>query len=147
MGQTQFAAGANENVFIEHDGKKIYAVQSHSFDENTNVTLQHGYGSQEAIGQTRGAKQYTITIETSIALEYDSDTLPAYLLLREPGAEVTRYIGNWKTVFSGLTFSSHRETGNLQNFGESLTATATKRQDFFKGKPVTFDKANKALGR
>ncbi|WP_103110699.1 hypothetical protein [Brevibacillus reuszeri] len=147
MGQTQFAAGANEQVFVEHDGDKVYAVQSHSFDENTNVTLQHGYGSQEAIGQTNGAKQYSITLETAIALKYDDDTLPLYLLLREPGSEITRYIGKWKTVFSGLTFSNHRETGNLQNFGESITLTATKRQDFFKGKPIAFDTANKALGR
>ncbi len=147
MGDKQFAAGANEGVFVEHDGKRVYAVQSHSIEENTNVRLQHGYGSQEAIGQTRGAKQYTINIESSIALEYEDDVLPLYLLLREPGTEITRYIGQWKTVFTGLTFSSHSESGNLESMSERISLTATKRQDFFKGRPVSFDTAISALGR
>lgn len=147
MAQKEFAAGANEGVYVELDGKQIYAVQSHSIEENTNVKLQHGYGSQEAIGQTKGAKQYSITIESSIALEYDEGTLPLYLLLREPGAEITRYIGKWKTVFTGLTFANHRESGNLENLTESISLTATKRQDFFNGKPVEFDKAKAALGK
>lgn len=147
MSQKEFAAGANEGVFVEHDGNKVYAIQSHSIEENTNVRLQHGYGSQEAIGQTQGAKQYNISIESSIALEYDDGTLPLYLLLRQPGSEIVRYIGNWKTVFSGLTFASHRENGNLENLSENVSLTARKRQDFFNGKPVTFDQAYSALGK
>ncbi|MGG1249888.1 hypothetical protein ABE205_19560 [Brevibacillus agri] len=147
MTARQYAAGANQGVFVEKDGKKIYSVQSHSIEENSNIRLVHEYGSEEAVGQTRGARTHSISIESAIAMEYEGDTMPLYLLLREPGTEITRYIGEWKTVFTGLMFNNYRETGNLENQNESISLTATKRQDFFKGRPVSFDKAKSALGR
>ncbi|MED1954883.1 hypothetical protein [Brevibacillus centrosporus] len=143
---TQFAAGANSGVFIEVDGEKIYAIQSHRISESETSRHVHGYGSEESIGQTSGARQHTITLETAVALEYPEDTVPLYILLRQPGTEVVRYIGKWKTVFTGLRFSNYDESGNLESANESITLTSTKRQDFFNGKPVSLNTALSALG-
>lgn len=148
MSKREYAAGANEGVFIEHEGKKIYSIQSHSIEETNNSQLRHEYGTQDAVGQTRGSRSHTLTIETAIALDDGGeDVVPLYILLRTPGTEITRYIGEWKTVFSGLKFNNYRESGNLESMNESITLTATKRRDFFKGKPVSVDKAKTALGR
>ncbi|MGO0058648.1 hypothetical protein ACTID9_01040 [Brevibacillus fluminis] len=144
---TQFAAGANSGVYIEQDGKKLFAVQSHRISESETSKDVHGYGSSESIGQTSGARQHTITIESMIANDYADDTMPAYLVLRQPGTEIVRYIGQWKTVFTGLRFSNYDESGNLESANESITLIATKRQDFFKGKPVSTTQAVAALGR
>jgi hypothetical protein len=148
MPAREYAAGANEGVFIEHDGKKVYSIQSHSIEETNSSRLQHEYGSEEAVGQTKGARTHTITIESAIVVDdAGDDVVPLYLLLRQPGTEIVRYIGQWKTVFTGLKFNSYRESGNLESMSESITLTATKRQDFFKGKPVALDTALTALGR
>ncbi|WP_429845337.1 hypothetical protein [Brevibacillus sp. FIR094] len=147
MTARQYAAGANKGVYVEKEGNKIYSVQSHSIEENSSVRLVHEYGNKEAVGQTDGSRTHSISIESAIAMEYTDDTMPLYILLREPGTEITRYIGEWKTVFTGLMFNNYRETGNLESQNESISLTATKRQDFFKGKPISFDKARNALGR
>jgi len=143
---TQFAAGANSGVYVEKDGKKVYAVQSHRISESESSRHVHGYGSEESIGQTSGARQHTITLETAVALSYPEDTVPLYILLRDPGTEIVRYLGDWKTVFTGLRFSNYDESGNLESANESITLTSTKRQDFFKGRPVTINTALSALG-
>lgn len=148
MSRREYAAGANEGVFIESDGEKVYSIQSHGIEETNNSQLRHEYGTNDAVGQTRGSRSHTITLETAIVVnDGGDDVMPLYLLLRAPGTEITRYIGQWKTVFTGLKFNNYRESGNLESMNESITLTATKRQDFFKGKPVALDKAIAALGR
>lgn len=147
MSTQQFAVGASDKVFIEAYGKQIYAVQTHSIEENTNVKLVHGYGDQEAIGQTEGARQYSVSIETYVPLDGPDDTMSLYLVLRQPDTEIVRYCGHWKTVLSGLTFSSYSEKGSLDSFQESISLTARSRRDFYKGRPIDTSKAMSAIGR